>query len=179
MASLQDQLLKAGLANKQSANKIRSEKRKKNKAVRKKQVEADTSLQDEIDAKKQQQAAVDAAKNAVIKQALDKKSEQGKIKQMIAQLHIKDYEGELEYNYALDGKIKRLLLNDVNHNALVKGRITICHFDDVIYLLPTLAADKIAAVDEQYIVLQNDNQPTEVDEDDPYADFQIPDDLMW
>jgi len=179
MASLQEQLLKAGLANKQSANQIRSEKRKKNKAVRKNQAAQDTTLQDEINKKKSEQAEIDAQKNQAIKQALDEKSEQGKVKQMVTQLHIKDYEGDVEYNYVLEGKVKRLLLDDVTHNAVVKGRVSICCVDDVIYLLPTQAAEKIAAVDEQYLVLQNDNQPTEIDEDDPYADFQIPDDLMW
>lgn len=179
MASLQEQLLKAGLANKQSAKQIRSEKRKKNKAVRKNQAQADTSLQQELADKKTQQAKLDAHKNAEIKQALDKKSELGKVKQMINQLQITNYEGELEYNYVLNGKVKRLLLNDVNHNALVKGRLSICQFEENTYLLPSLAAEKIAAVDEKYLVLQNDNTPAEIDEDDPYADFQIPDDLMW
>jgi len=179
MASLQEQLLKAGLANKQSANQIRSEKRKKNKAVRKNQAAQDTTLQDEINKKKAEQAEIDAKKNQAIKQILDEKSELGKVKQMVAQLHIKDYAGEVEYNYVLEGKVKRLLLDDVTHNALVKGRVSICCVDTVVYLLPTQAAEKIAAVDEKYLVLQNDNQPTEVDEDDPYADFQIPDDLMW
>ena len=179
MASLQEQLLKAGLANKQSANQIRSEKRKKNKAIRKKQAEQDTTLQDELEKKKAEQAKVDAEKNRVIKKALDEKSEQGKVKQMVTQLHIKDYAGEVEYNYVLEGKVKRLLLDEVTHNAVVKGRVSICCVDNVVYLLPTQAAEKIAAVDEKYLVLQNDNQPTEVDEDDPYADFQIPDDLMW
>lgn len=179
MASLQEQLLKAGLANKQSANQIRSEKRKKNKAVRKKQAAQDTTLQDELATKKAQQTEIDAQKNQVIKAQLDEKSEQGKVKQMVKQLKIKDFAGELEYNYVLDGKVKRLLLDDINHNALVKGRISVCHVDGVIYLLPTQAAEKIALVDEKYLVLQNDNQPADIDEDDPYADFQIPDDLMW
>ena len=33
--------------------------------------------------------------------------------------------------------------------------------------------------DAQVIVLLNRNESVEVDEDDPYADYQIPDDLMW
>lgn len=179
MASLQDQLLKAGLANKQSAKQARSEKRKKNKAVRKNQAQADTSLQDKINQEKAQQAQKDLEKNQAIKAQLDKKSELGKVKQMIEQLHIKDYEGELEYNYVYQGKVKKLLLNEINHNALVKGRLSICAFDGAIYLLPSIAAQKIALVDESYILLMNDNEPVEVDEDDPYAEFQIPDDLMW
>ena len=135
MASLQEQLLKAGLANKQSANQIRSEKRKKNKAVRKNQAAQDTTLQDELNKKKAEQAEIDAKKNQVIKKALDEKSEQGKVKQMVLQLHIKDYAGEVEYNYVLEGKVKRLLLDDVTHNAVVKGRVSICYVDGVVYLL--------------------------------------------
>ncbi|MDP2560588.1 DUF2058 domain-containing protein [Psychrobium sp. 1_MG-2023] len=179
MASLQDQLLKAGLANKQSAKQIRSEKRKKNKAVRKNQTAEDTSLQDQLAQQKQQQAEQDLARNQAIKAELERKSELGKVKQMIEQLHIKEFAGDNEYNYVLDNKVKTILLDDINHNALVKGRISICTLNDAVYLMPSQAAEKIAAVDESYVLLMNDNQPTEVDEDDPYADFQIPDDLMW
>jgi len=179
MASLQDQLLKAGLANKQSAKQARSEKRKKNKAVRKNQEQADTSLQDTINAEKTQQAQRDLEKNQVIKAELDKKSAQGKVKQMIEQLHIKDFSGELEYNYVSQNKVKKLLLDEMTHNALVKGRLSICALNDTVYLLPSIAAEKIAEVDDSYILLMNDNEPVAVDEDDPYAEFQIPDDLMW
>jgi len=179
MASLQEQLLKAGLANKQSAKQIRSEKRKKNKAVRKNQEQQDTSLQQQIDAQKLQQSQQDLAKNQTIKADLDQRSQLGKVKQMIEQLHIKDYSGELEYNYVHHTKVKKLYLDEINHNALVKGRLSICTLDEQTYLLPSQAAEKLAQVDPSYVLLMNDNQAAEVDEDDPYADFQIPDDLMW
>ena len=52
MASLQEQLMKAGLADEKNAKKIRKEKNKTNKAVRKRQQAADTSLQDDLKAKK-------------------------------------------------------------------------------------------------------------------------------
>lgn len=179
MASLQEQLLKAGLANKQSANQIRTEKRKKNKAVRKGQTQADTTLQDQLNAQKKQQAKKDLVLNQSIKAELDQKSELGKVKQMIEQLQIKDFSGDIAFSYVQDSKVKTLYVNQVNQNALTKGRIGICLFDDNIYLLAAQAIEKIKAVDSKYILLLNDNQPVEVDEEDPYADFQIPDDLMW
>ena len=46
-------------------------------------------------------------------------------------------------------------------------------------LLPAVAAEKIMQRDDAVIVLLNSNDKPEVDEDDPYADYQIPDDLMW
>ena len=179
MASLQEQLLKAGLANKQNAKNIRSEKRKKNKAVRKGQTQADTTLQQQLSQQKEQQVLKDNALNQKIKTTLDEKSELGKVKQMITQLQIKDFAGELAFNYVQDAKVKTLYVNDVNQNALIKGRIGICVFEEVIYLIAAQAIEKIKAIDNKYVLLLNDNQPLEKDEDDPYADFEIPDDLMW
>jgi uncharacterized protein YaiL (DUF2058 family) len=46
-------------------------------------------------------------------------------------------------------------------------------------LLPAAAAEKIMQRDASVIVLLNRDERATVDEDDPYADYQIPDDLMW
>ncbi|WP_210450506.1 DUF2058 family protein, partial [Pantoea ananatis] len=42
-----------------------------------------------------------------------------------------------------------------------------------------VVADKIAQRDAESIVLNSALSQEEQDEDDPYADFKIPDDLMW
>ena len=44
--------------------------------------------------------------------------------------------------------------------------------------MPRVIADKIAERDASLVVRVN-KPTTEVAEDDPYADFQVPDDLMW
>ena len=46
-------------------------------------------------------------------------------------------------------------------------------------IIPAVVADKIAQRDESYIVLNSALSEDVQDEDDPYADFKIPDDLMW
>ena len=45
-------------------------------------------------------------------------------------------------------------------------------------LVPRVIADKIAERDAS-LVVRVARTSTEVDADDPYAAFQIPDDLMW
>jgi uncharacterized protein YaiL (DUF2058 family) len=45
-------------------------------------------------------------------------------------------------------------------------------------LVPRVIADKIAERDASLVVRVN-KTTTEVEGDDPYAAFQIPDDLMW
>ncbi|MBS5195373.1 MAG: DUF2058 family protein, partial [Morganella morganii] len=46
-------------------------------------------------------------------------------------------------------------------------------------IIPAVVADKITQRDAESIVLNNALAQDEADEDDPYADFKIPDDLMW
>ena len=167
------------MVNKQKAKEAKTQKRKKAKAVRKGQEKQDDTLQKDIQKQQAEKQAKDLELNQQRQQELDAKAAIAKVKQMISQLHLKDYQGEKEFNYVLDGKIKTLLVDAITHNALTKGRIGICRFEDQVSLLPAEAVSKIAEVDDKYLLLLNDNQPVEVDEDDPYADFQIPDDLMW
>ena len=46
-------------------------------------------------------------------------------------------------------------------------------------IIPAVVADKIAQRDADSIVLNSTLSQEEQDEDDPYADFKVPDDLMW
>ncbi|MEG7493907.1 DUF2058 family protein, partial [Enterobacter hormaechei] len=46
-------------------------------------------------------------------------------------------------------------------------------------IIPAVVADKMAQRDADSIVLNSALSQEEQDEDDPYADFKIPDDLMW
>ena len=179
MASLQEQLMKAGLADEKNAKKIRKEKNKTNKAVRKRQQAADTSLQDDLKAKKLAQQQLDNEKNRTIQAQIELKSEHGKVRQMINQLHISDYSGAVTFNYVQDNKVKTLEVNQQSYNALTKGQIGLCVLDGKMFVMPAVVIEKIQAVDTAYVLILNENTSDIVDEDDPYADFQIPDDLMW
>jgi len=183
MASLQDQLLNAGLTTKQKTRQANSDKRKKNKQQRS-GVQHDVSLQEQIKqdlakakAKKQEK---DNALNDLKKEQLADKEKKLRIKQILTHHQIKHVDGDHEYNYTFDSKIKKLSLDLVTHKALVNGRLSLCGLDDFTYIVTRETADKLAELDAQVVLVQNDKLVDEqVDEDDPYADYQIPDDLMW
>jgi uncharacterized protein len=61
---------------------------------------------------------------------------------------------------------------------LMAGRLVIVRLNGTTELVPRVIADKIAERDASMVVRVN-KASTEVDADDPYAAFQIPDDLMW
>lgn len=183
MASLQDQLLKAGLTTKQKARQANSDKRKKNKQKRS-GANVEVSLQEKVKqdlAKTQQEKKLkDNALNDEKKKQLATKEQQLRIIQILEHHQIKSGQGELEYNYTFNDKIKKLYLDAITHKALVNGRLALCGQEDITYIVTSETAAKLAELDPDVILLKNEKIIEEqVDEDDPYADYQIPDDLMW
>ena len=182
--SLQDQLLKAGLADKKKAVKIKNEKRKKNKINKKhKIVEVDENSQaakDALEAKKTK----DRELNAKAKQVADEKAIQAQIKQLIEVNKQPKNNGEVACNFTDDNKIKRLFVNEVTNKHVSQGKLAIVKSGESYEIVPTPVADKIAERDEDSIVyiasaeVQAENKGSS-EEDDWYADYEIPDDLSW
>ena len=184
MASLQDQLLKAGLTTKQKARQANSDKRKKNKQKRS-GVEIEASLQEqvknEVEQAKQDKIARDNALNNEKQAALAAKEKQLRIVQILQHHHLTNVNGETVYNYTFNNIVKKLFVDEITHKALVNGRLALCGVDDKTYLVTAETAEKVASLDESVILVQNTKVVDEetADADDPYAEFQIPDDLMW
>jgi uncharacterized protein YaiL (DUF2058 family) len=183
MASLQDQLLKAGLTTKQKTRQANVDKRKKNKQKRS-GVQHGASLQEQVQqdlAKAQTDKQIkDNALNEQKKQQLADKEQVLRIKQILTHHQIKNVVGDNEYNYTFETTIKKLSFDAVTHKALVNGRLALCGLDNVTYLVTRETAEKLSELDKRVVLVQNDKALDEqVDEDDPYADYQIPDDLMW
>ncbi|MGB1262647.1 MAG: DUF2058 domain-containing protein [Cognaticolwellia sp.] len=183
MASLQDQLLKAGLTTKQKARQANSDKRKKSKQKRS-GVQVGETLQEQVKqdlAKaKEEKLARDNALNNDKKQALASKEQALRILQILQHHQVTKVNGEAEFNYTFNNKIKKLFVDAVTHKALVNGRLALCGVDDSTYIVTAETADKVASLDSTVILLQNTKVEDEViAEDDPYAEFQIPDDMMW
>lgn len=183
MASLQDQLLKAGLTTKQKTRQANVDKRKKNKQKRS-GVQHGASLQEQVQqdlakAKTDKQTK-DNALNELKQLQLADKEQLLRIKQILMHHQIKNVSGDNDYNYTFDTTIKKLPLDAITHKALVNGRLALCGLDDVTYLVTRETAEKLSELDKNVVLVQNDKALDEqVDEDDPYADYQIPDDLMW
>ena len=84
------------------------------------------------------------------------------------------------YNFVDDKKVKRLSVNTLMRNKLANGALAIVQHQGGYEVIPREAALKIQERDPRRIVQLN--ILTEVktpEEDDPYAAYQIPDDLMW
>lgn len=71
-------------------------------------------------------------------------------------------------------------MTEAQFNQLVKGQIAVVRKGDGYELVPTVVAEKIRTRDESVVVVLNTRvEKQETEEDDPYKDYVIPDDLMW
>ena len=102
------------------------------------------------------------------------------IVQMINQHKICDIDGEVSYQFIDESKVKKIYLNQQIYNALVSGSLVVAKESDSYAILPKALADRINDKMEGFIIVNNSEKNEQItDEEDPYAAYVIPDDLMW
>ncbi|KNB26506.1 hypothetical protein ACH54_22310, partial [Salmonella enterica subsp. enterica serovar Infantis] len=74
----------------------------------------------------------------------------------------------------------KLTQTQLINGRLAIARLVINNSGECEYaIIPASVADKIAQRDADSIIVNSALSQEEQDEDDPYADFKVPDDLMW
>jgi uncharacterized protein YaiL (DUF2058 family) len=179
MVSLQEQLLKAGLVAKNKVKVANQEKSKQKKEERR----TGTQSVDEAKLAAQEAQRKLAERNRELNAQRDAAAQQKAIVAQIAQMvrqnrQSKGNNGDIAYNYTHGSKIERMFVSAAVREHLVAGRLVIVVLNGVAELVPRVIADKIAERDPALVVRVNKSSSV-VEEDDPYAAFQIPDDLMW
>lgn len=176
--TLQDQLFKAGLANKKQAVKAKKAKNAKEKQLHTGKVtnnETDELVKKAID----EQMAKDRHLNLLKTEAANQKAIQAQIKQLVALNRIEE-RGDIEFRFDHEGTIKTLLLSAEHRQALISGKLAIVKGSELYEIVPSKVAEKIAERDVSAVIVNNhSNTPSQNDNSDEYADFIIPDDLMW
>ena len=178
MASLKDQLLNAGLVDKKKAKQLKQELRKEAKVRQKGQVPLDDN-KEQVKRNLVEKAERDRQLNKQQQEVVERKAIQAQISQLITMNRIKRESGDIAYQFTDGTRIKKIYVTEQLQKDLVNGRLAIAKLGNEFELLPSSAAEKIRQRDPQVIVLLNTYEVTGVDEDDPYAEYQIPDDLMW
>jgi len=179
MASLQDQFLKAGLISQKEAKQASKTKRKKEKAQRKGQPQEEDRQKAALQRKVKAQADKDRQLNMQQKMEAEKKAIAAQIQQLVDMNKIDFEQSDTAYSFT-DGKsIKKLYAPEKIQIKLGKGFLAIVKDQKTYAVVTKAVAEKIAQRDENRIVVLHDASNQAVDDDDPYADFKVPDDLMW
>ena len=174
--ALAAQLLKAGLVDNKKAKKLSKQAQHEQRTGQSN--EAD--LKAKIAQDQQEKQAKDQALDLEKKKALHEKELKAAIVQMINQHKIRETDGDSTYQFIDEDKIKKVYINQQIYNALVSGSLVIAKDKETYSFLPKALADRINEKMQGFIIVNNSEKNEAVtDEEDPYAAYVIPDDLMW
>ena len=174
----QEQLLKAGLVTKQQVQKAKKDTNKKKQQRSKKE-----TVIDESKLKAQQvtneKAKLDRELNKKKEEQAKKKAISAEIDQLITTNCIRRSDDcEIVYNFEHLKKVKHIYINEIMKQQIIQGILGIARIDGRYELVPKTIAEKIQQRNEKRVILFEDTEQT-IDENDPYADYQVPDDLIW
>ena len=174
--TLQEQMLKAGLVSSKKMDKVQ-------RTAKKSRVQAREARQ-AVEENKKAQLERDKLLNEQQKQAVLSREYKAQIKQLIEMNRIDISRGNIGFNFTDNNLIKKIEVDKATQAQLISGRLAIARLvaengESAYAIIPASVADKIAQRDANSIVLNSALSQEEQDEDDPYADFKVPDDLMW
>lgn len=179
MASLQDQLLKAGLADEKKLKAHQKEKKKQRKQQPKGAVQQDeTKLR--AQKAREEKAERDRQLNQQRNEEARRKAIAAQIRQLVESNRLDRNRCDTDYQFVHGKKIKKILVDDTMTDQLSRGRLAVVFVDERYEVVPEPVARKIQERDEAAVVVLHERaQQADQDEDDPYAGYEIPDDLMW
>ena len=178
--AFQDQLLKAGVVTKQQVKKAQSASKKKKKQQRSKKAEKPV---DESKLKAQQAIKEKAERDKELNKRKEEQAKQkaisAEIDQLISQNCIKrDDDCDIVYNFEHRKKVNRIYVNAEMKQHVIDGKYGIARIEGRYELVPKLIAEKIQQRNDKRVIIFEPEE-TVIDENDPYAEFQVPDDLVW
>lgn len=179
MSSFKDQFLKAGVIDAKKAKKATIEKRKAQKQQKNTKDVVVDEAKAAIAKAQLEKVERDRKLNEARKVAAEAKAVAAQIKQLIEMNRQPKADGDdaVGYNFTDGTSIKTIYVTPVAREQLAKGMLAIVKLDVAYELVPAAVADKIKQRDETVVLDQQESSAGT--EDDLYADYQIPDDLMW
>lgn len=179
--SLQDQLLKAGVINKQKANQVKAEKRKKSKQKRQTKTTAIDAEQIAIQKAKTEKTQKDKQLNLQKQQSLQSKAIDAQIQQLI-DTHVlpsqDDQNDDMAYYFQDGNTVKTIYVNQLLRTKLSEGKIAIVKFNNQYVIVPAPIAEKIRELNNTLLIVINQPEKNEVDYDG-YEGYEVPSDLIW
>ncbi len=185
--SFQDQLLKLGLVDKKKVREVNNEKHKDKKSKGKKGG-SQLSLAEEnallVKKAAEKKKAKDLQLNRQRDAKLQKRAKMAQIKQLIEQHKIVRDDSGNPYRFNVCGKIHRIFVDSKTADQLGSGVLGIVEMVGVagqFEVIPKDIVEKIRTINAKIFtsLVTTSQESSAKDGDDPYADYVVPDDLMW
>lgn len=178
--SLQEQLLKAGLVDLQKLKQVNTEKRKQTKQPPATRGVATEAAKQEAQREAARLAERDRELNRRREEAAKARARIAEIKQLIETHRLARTGCDRPYHFPDGNKLKRMFITEEMRRQLGLGTLAIAKLGDRYELVPDAVADKIQEREPKWVVVRAQQpQDKPQDSEDPYAAYQVPDDLIW
>lgn len=185
--SLRDALLNAGVITKEKADRSAGNQRKQAHQAHKqsKKAKAASTLDpNSVKAKAVRAQAEKAARDKELNRKRDEAKARSELGQRLADLiktkACNDADAQIPHNFVEGRHVRRLYVTADQHKALLAGTMAIAPVGKRHYLIDAETIDKVMRLNpEQKMYFFNEEGKGEPAEDDPYAGYEVPDDLMW
>lgn len=177
--SLRDQLLAAGLLNEKQAKQGKREKYQQ----RKEQPKKAAPVLDEQALAAQRAAAEkrerDLVANRMLLEKADEKSRRAQIRDLVDKHKLPRVESDESYNFVAGKKVKRMPVDAALRAKLVSGAMVIVNCEGRYEIVPAAIAERIRQRDPKVLIAAQPVEGQKPDDNDPYKDYVVPDDLIW
>jgi uncharacterized protein YaiL (DUF2058 family) len=173
--SLREQLLAAGLGTKKQAKQ--AERQQHQRAKHKPAIDAERQKR-EAEARAAKLAR-DQELNRIRQENAAARERWAQIKQLVEQHRIPKIESDEYFNFIDRGKVRRYPVDGPLRERIVRGELILVRCEGKYDAVPPEIAERIREREPRAIINLAESSEKPVDENDPYKDFVVPDDLMW
>ena len=177
---LRDQLLKAGVVDKDKARKAEQEARQERKQQRKKGKKAPAETPESrkrAETARRERAERDRELNRQREAAKQERSAAAQVEDLLKQHALSMRAGDTPFNFTYGTRIRKVEVTSGQQRQLADGRLAVVEHRKRFHLVPAEVVPRLLEREPALFVSLAD--PGDEDPDDAYRDFPIPDDLQW
>ncbi|MEM9601746.1 MAG: DUF2058 family protein [Pseudomonadota bacterium] len=191
--SLREQLVKAGLATRERADRLEQPKRHKSKKQAQSKAKRRGGKRPDGRNAQRKPGTGGKARGAQAKAhprtvaddpaLAEKRRIKSEIKALIEAASVADFVGELSFNFLIGERIRQIFLTEAAHKSVVSGELAITRLNRETHLIPPDVAERVKALNPNWLIVHNGEASGDAappaDPDDPYTAYTVPDDLHW
>ena len=175
--SLRDQLVKAGLATEEQARKTGKQQRR-HKGSGKARDEAKQRAEREAQAARRK-AERDRELNEKRQAEAERRARRAEVHQIVEQHALPVPDTEERFNFVDRGRVRRVPVDGELRRRIVAGELAVVRDGRRYALVPLAIAERVRERDPAVVVDLGGGETDQPDENDPYRDYVVPDDLVW
>lgn len=176
--SLRDQLLQAGLISEKQIKQNNKQQHQQRREQGKKPPQPDPA---QLAARRaaEEKRARDQDANRKRQEAAAQKAIRAEIKQLVDQHKLPRIDSEMLFNFVDGQKIRRIPVDAQRRDQLSAGQLAIVRSDGRYEVVPAAIGERVRERDARSVMTIGGSSASTPDDNDPYKDYVVPDDLMW